>query len=205
MYGGAVDNNFATNNWVYLYYAPPNVDNITYSDGTTGHTNNFDAASGRSNSAAPTQAVNISDYDSWIGYFQLSRFKFVDDAPRRPGAPRSRQRAADHARHGQPRRLLPRGRRHRLRQAQQPLAADRRRQRRRLGRRRQLGSEHRPADRREPDRPRDERDRRHVHADVQRADDRPARVQLHRRADRDGAAGASATSAPATSRPQAAR
>ena len=60
LYGGAVDNNFATNHWVYLYYAPPNVDNITYSDGTTGHTNNFDVASGRSNSAAPTQAVNIS-------------------------------------------------------------------------------------------------------------------------------------------------
>ena len=39
-----------------------------------------------------------------------------------PGAPRSRQRAADPARPGQPRRLLPRGRRHRLRQAQQPLA-----------------------------------------------------------------------------------
>src|SRR4029077_2902436 len=36
LYGGAVDNNFATNHWVYLYYAPPNVDNITYSDGTTG-------------------------------------------------------------------------------------------------------------------------------------------------------------------------
>ena len=81
MYGGAVDNNFSTNKWVYLFYAPPNVDNITYSDGTTGHTNNFDAASGRSNSAGPTQAVNISDYDSWIGYFQLSRFKFVDDVP----------------------------------------------------------------------------------------------------------------------------
>jgi hypothetical protein len=28
--------------------------------------------------------VNISDYDSWIGYFQLSRFKFVDDAPGNP-------------------------------------------------------------------------------------------------------------------------
>ena len=84
LYGPGIDHNFATNHWVYLYYAPPNVDNITYSDGTTGHTNNFDAASGRSNSAAPTQAVNISDFDSWIGYFQLSRFKFVDDAPGDP-------------------------------------------------------------------------------------------------------------------------
>ena len=81
MYGPGIDPNFSTNKWVYLYYSPPNVNNITYSDGTTGHTNNFYAASGRSNSAAPTQAVNISDCDSWIGYFQLSRFKFVDDAP----------------------------------------------------------------------------------------------------------------------------
>ena len=84
MYGPGIDPNFSTNKWVYLYYAPQIVDNITYSDGTTGHTNFFDAASGRSNAAGPTQAVNISDYDSWIGYFQLSRFKFVDDAPGSP-------------------------------------------------------------------------------------------------------------------------
>jgi PKD repeat protein/glucose/arabinose dehydrogenase len=84
LYGPGIDPDFSANKWVYLYYAPPNVDNITYSDGTTGHANNFDAASGRSNSAAPTQAVNISDFDSWIGYFQLSRFKFVDDAPGNP-------------------------------------------------------------------------------------------------------------------------
>ena len=84
LYGPGIDPDFSTNHWVYLYYAPPNVDNITYSDGTTGHTNFFDATSGRSNSAGPTQAVNISDFDSWIGYFQLSRFKFVDDAPGSP-------------------------------------------------------------------------------------------------------------------------
>ena len=84
LYGPAVDNDFATNHWVYLYYAPPNVTDIKFSDGTTGHTNNFDAASGRANSSAPTQAVQMSDWDSWIGYFQLSRFKFVDDAPGSP-------------------------------------------------------------------------------------------------------------------------
>ena len=33
------------------------------------------------NGTAPTQAVSISEFDPWIGYFQLSRFKFVDDGP----------------------------------------------------------------------------------------------------------------------------
>ena len=29
-----VDNNFATNNWVYLYYAPQTVTNVKLSDGS---------------------------------------------------------------------------------------------------------------------------------------------------------------------------
>jgi hypothetical protein len=159
MYGGAVDNDFATNHWVYLYYAPPNVDNITYSDGTTGHTNNFDAASGRSNAAAPTQAVNISDFDSWIGYFQLSRFKFVDDVP--GGDPAHLDLASGSRSCASRSTAAPvaRGRRYRLRQARQSLPADRRRLSRGLGRRRPLRSEHRPAHRREPDRPRTRRRR----------------------------------------------
>ena len=44
MYGPAIDNNFATNKWVYLYYSPQIVNNIKYSDGTTGHTNDFSVA-----------------------------------------------------------------------------------------------------------------------------------------------------------------
>ncbi|MDT7784547.1 MAG: cytochrome c, partial [Pseudonocardiales bacterium] len=83
LYGPGIDNNFASNHWVYLYYAPPVVTDITYSDGTTGHTNDFTAAPFL-NGAAPTQATDISAWDAWIGYFQLSRFTFVDDAP---GAP----------------------------------------------------------------------------------------------------------------------
>ena len=47
--------------------------------------------------------------------------------PGQPGAPRPGERAADPARHGEPRRLLPRGRRPRLGHARQPLARDRRR------------------------------------------------------------------------------
>jgi PKD repeat protein len=83
LYGGAIDNNFASDHWVYLYYAPLVVDNITYSDGTTGHTNDFRAAPFL-NGTAPTQATDLSAFDPWIGYFQLSRFKFVDDAPGSP-------------------------------------------------------------------------------------------------------------------------
>jgi PKD repeat protein len=80
LYGPGVDPNFATNHWVYLYYSPPVVDNIKYSDGTTGHTNSFTAAPFL-NGSAPTTAAALSAWDPWIGYFQLSRFKFVDDAP----------------------------------------------------------------------------------------------------------------------------
>jgi PKD repeat protein/type 1 glutamine amidotransferase len=83
LYGPGIDNNFANNHWVYLYYAPPVATDITYADGTSGHTNNFTVAPFL-NGAAPTQAADLSAWDAWIGYFQLSRFKFVDDAP---GAP----------------------------------------------------------------------------------------------------------------------
>ncbi|MFF3856563.1 ThuA domain-containing protein [Micromonospora sp. NPDC002575] len=57
MYGPAVDNDFATNKWVYLYYAPP-----------------LDTPTG----AAPTTSTDPTTWDRWKGYFQLSRFKFVD-------------------------------------------------------------------------------------------------------------------------------
>ena len=80
LYGPAVDNNFATNHWVYLYYAPQVADNIKYSDGTTGTRTTH----GRRHGRRPTQAVDLSAWDPWVGYFQLSRFKFVDDAPGMP-------------------------------------------------------------------------------------------------------------------------
>ncbi|MGC3861126.1 ThuA domain-containing protein [Micromonospora chersina] len=57
MYGPAVDRDFATNRWVYLYYAPP-----------------LDTPTG----SAPTTSTDPSAWDVWKGYFQLSRFKFVD-------------------------------------------------------------------------------------------------------------------------------
>lgn len=80
MYGPGIDPDFATNQWVYLYYSPQVVTNIKYSDGTAGHTNDFSAAPFL-NGASPTTGASPSVWDPWIGYFQLSRFKFVDDAP----------------------------------------------------------------------------------------------------------------------------
>ena len=83
LYGPAVDNNFSTDKWVYLYYSPLLVDNIKYADGTTGHTNDFSVAP-YTTGAAPLTGASPSVWDPWIGYFQLSRFKFVDDAPGSP-------------------------------------------------------------------------------------------------------------------------
>jgi PKD repeat protein/glucose/arabinose dehydrogenase len=57
LYGGAIDAQFATNRWVYLYYAPPL---------NTPPTN------------APTSSPDPHAWDVYHGYNQLSRFKFVD-------------------------------------------------------------------------------------------------------------------------------
>ncbi|HEX5598343.1 MAG TPA: ThuA domain-containing protein [Micromonosporaceae bacterium] len=57
MYGPAIDNDFEKNKWVYLYYAPP-----------------LDTPAG----AAPNTSTNPNEWDRWKGYYQLSRFKFVD-------------------------------------------------------------------------------------------------------------------------------
>lgn len=57
MYGPAVDRDFATNQWVYLYYAPL-----------------LNTPAG----GAPTTSTDPAAWDVWKGYFQLSRFKFVD-------------------------------------------------------------------------------------------------------------------------------
>ncbi|HSK51322.1 MAG TPA: ThuA domain-containing protein [Clostridia bacterium] len=70
MYGPAVDNDFAENRWVYLFYAPLTMttdpgDEYTYPESTPAGN-------------APTTGADPSVWDPWIGYFQLSRFKFVD-------------------------------------------------------------------------------------------------------------------------------
>ena len=74
LYGPAVDRDFATNHWVYLYYAPQTVTDVKLSDGSIVDAD--DARRQRSQQCAVKTA-----WDPYVGYFQLSRFKFVDDAP----------------------------------------------------------------------------------------------------------------------------
>ncbi|MER5598297.1 ThuA domain-containing protein [Streptomyces sp. NPDC002265] len=71
MYGPGIDNDFESNHWVYLYYAPPTVKDVKLSTGevVTQTTPTADA---------PTTGASPSVWDPWVGYFQLSRFKFVD-------------------------------------------------------------------------------------------------------------------------------
>ncbi len=73
MYGPAIDNDFATNKWVYLYYAPLNMEAPYPAQSPTG-----------ANIAAPTTAADPSVWDAYRGYFQLSRFKFVEGSGNTP-------------------------------------------------------------------------------------------------------------------------
>jgi cytochrome c len=64
MYGPAVDNEYETNKWVYLFYSPVEMEPpypATTPDGN-----------------APNTAADPSEWDEWLGYFQLSRFKLVE-------------------------------------------------------------------------------------------------------------------------------
>ena len=70
MYGPAIDRNFATNKWVYLYYSPVEMDGISESGTPYPRTT--------PGGSAPNAAASLSAWDQWKGYFQLSRFKFVD-------------------------------------------------------------------------------------------------------------------------------
>jgi PKD repeat protein/glucose/arabinose dehydrogenase len=57
LYGPTLDPDFARNGWVYLYYAPP-----------------LDTPAGN----APVTSTDPAAWDPFLGYFQLSRFRFVD-------------------------------------------------------------------------------------------------------------------------------
>jgi glucose/arabinose dehydrogenase/PKD repeat protein/type 1 glutamine amidotransferase len=57
LYGPSIDRQFATNRWVYLYYAPP-----------------LDTPAGN----APVTSPDPNAWDPFQGYFQLSRFKLVE-------------------------------------------------------------------------------------------------------------------------------
>jgi type 1 glutamine amidotransferase len=71
LYGPAIDNDFENNGWVYLYYAPPTVKDVTLS---TGEVVTQTTPSG----AAPNTAADLTAWDPYVGYYQMSRFKFVD-------------------------------------------------------------------------------------------------------------------------------
>jgi len=70
-YGPEVDNNFTTNRWVYLFYAPPTVKDVKLSTGAVV-TQTTPAGS------APSTAASVTAWDPFVGYFQLSRFKLVE-------------------------------------------------------------------------------------------------------------------------------
>jgi PKD repeat protein/glucose/arabinose dehydrogenase len=71
LYGPAIDNDFAANKWVYLYYSPQTVTDVKLSDGSV-------VTQTTPNTTPPNSAPSLSAWDPYVGYFQLSRFKFVD-------------------------------------------------------------------------------------------------------------------------------
>ena len=66
------------NKWVYLYYSPPTVTNVR------SPTARSRRRSRQPLTNAPTTAASLSAWDPYVGYFQLSRFKFVEAAPGKP-------------------------------------------------------------------------------------------------------------------------
>ena len=74
LYGPAIDNDFATNQWVYLYYAPPTV---RIKQVRRHARRRHDARRlGARHRRRPVRRGRTRG----VGYFQLSRFKFVDGA-----------------------------------------------------------------------------------------------------------------------------
>jgi PKD repeat protein/glucose/arabinose dehydrogenase len=71
LYGPAFDRNFEQNKWVYFYYAPINM------EGTALSGKPYPAQTPGGNMPTTPQA-DPAFWDDWKGYFQLSRFKFVD-------------------------------------------------------------------------------------------------------------------------------
>ena len=99
LYGPAVDNDFATNKWVYLYYSPATVENVKQSDGTTK------TITTPPNDSAPTTAAEPARLGPVRRLLPAQPLQV-----RRRGEPddRPRVRAEDPARLQQPRRVLPR-------------------------------------------------------------------------------------------------
>jgi PKD repeat protein/type 1 glutamine amidotransferase len=71
LYGPAVDRNFEENHWVYLFYSPLQM------EGNDPSGKPYPATTPAGN-APTTPQPSLDAWDEWRGYFQLSRFKFVD-------------------------------------------------------------------------------------------------------------------------------
>jgi PKD repeat protein/type 1 glutamine amidotransferase len=71
LYGPAFDRNFEQNHWVYFYYAPIDM------EGTALSGKPYPPQTPGGNMPITPQA-DPAFWDVWKGYFQLSRFKFVD-------------------------------------------------------------------------------------------------------------------------------
>ena len=102
MYGGAVDNDFATNHWVYLYYAPQTVTNVKLSDGSI-------VTQTTPNTTPPNNSPTLAALGS-VHRLQPAEPLQAGRRRRQPAVPGPHLRAADPARPGQPPALLPRRR-----------------------------------------------------------------------------------------------
>ena len=114
LYGPAVDNNFATNQWVYLYYAPQTVTNVKLSDGYDRHADDAEHDRAERRAASLTRVGSVRRLLPALA-LQVRR--------RRPSGPRTWTSAPSSRSCGSPTTagVLPRRGRHRLRQAQQPV------------------------------------------------------------------------------------
>jgi len=74
LYGPGIDNDFASNKWLYLYYSPLTVTDVKLSTGQV-----VTQTTPIANAPTAPQA-SLTAWDPWVGYFQLSRFKLVEDA-----------------------------------------------------------------------------------------------------------------------------
>ena len=68
------------NKWVYLFYSPPTVEDVRLADGSivTQTTPLNDPATPAERAERAEHRGALSAWDPYVGYFQLSRFKFVE-------------------------------------------------------------------------------------------------------------------------------
>ena len=80
LYGPAVDPNFATDHWVYLYYAPQTVTNVKLSDGSI-------VTQTTPNTSGPELGALQDGVGSVRGLFPALALQVRRRRPGRPGAP----------------------------------------------------------------------------------------------------------------------